>query len=111
MRSRKARGSATTATSEAPANAAHVKGYVGGEKIGFLDDPKVRDILASRYGLAVDYEKRGSIEMVSGDVSGQDFLWPSSQFAAEKFRSRQASDVRSETIFNSPIVLYSWAPI
>ena len=112
VRARKARGSGdVTATSDAPANAVHVKGYVGGEKIGFLADPKVRDILANRYGLIIDDEKRGSIEMVSGDVSGQDFLWPSSQFAAEKFRSRQAADVRSETIFNSPIVLYSWALI
>lgn len=112
MRSRRAAspGAASTGTARA-GDVQRVKGYVGGEKIGFLDDPRVKDILANRYGVAVDYEKRGSIEMVSGDVSGQDFLWPSSQFAAEKFRSRQAADPRGETIFNSPIVLYSWAPI
>jgi hypothetical protein len=82
-----------------------VKGLVGGEKAGFLEDEQVRKILADRYNITIVADKRGSIEMVSGDVSGNDFIWPSSQFAAQLF---QAPNVKSETIFNSPIVFYSW---
>jgi hypothetical protein len=84
-----------------------VKGLVGGEKSGLLDDEQVKKILADRYNIAIDYSKRGSIEMVSGDVAGNDFLWPSSQFAAQLFLDRQQV-AKSETIFNSPIVFYSW---
>ncbi len=89
-----------------------VKGLVGGEKSGFLADDQVQKILGDKYGITVDGSKRGSIEMVTGDVAGNDFLWPSSQFAADLFTSRQASggakSIKSETIFNSPIVFYSW---
>jgi hypothetical protein len=101
-------GSTTTAS----AGTVVVKGLVGGEKTGFLDDEKVKKILADRYGLSVESSKRGSIEMVSGDVAGNDFLWPSSQFAAQLFLDHQAAGSqrvpKSETIFNSPIVFYSW---
>lgn len=103
---------ATSSQAKPPAERITVRGLAGGEKIGFLEDEKVRQILADRYGISLDYSKRGSIEMVSGDVSGNDFLWPSSQFAAELFKKRQADtgqrDPKSETIFNSPIVFYSW---
>src|SRR6266850_1666326 len=73
---------ATQGPSSGPATV--VRGLAGGEKAGFLDDPKVQEILRTKYGLKIEYEKRGSIEMARDDVSGQDFLWPSSQFAAEE---------------------------
>jgi len=102
----------TAATQTASGDRTVVKGLVGGEKSGFLADEQVQKILADKYGLAVDGNKRGSIEMVTGDVAGNDFLWPSSQFAAELFTNRQAQgsakSIKSETIFNSPIVFYSW---
>lgn len=87
-----------------------VKGFIGSEKTGFLENEQVRSILKGRFGLVVDYAKAGSIEMVRGTVpEGTDFLWPSSQVALELYRlSRDNASVKSEIIFNSPIVLYSW---
>jgi hypothetical protein len=85
-----------------------VKGSIGGEKSGFLKDPEVQRILASRYGLTVDASRAGSIDMVRGSVAGQDFLWPSSQIALELFKEKGGKSNKAEILFNSPIVLYSW---
>ena len=32
-------------------------GYVGGEKIEFLEDPEVQSILEEKYGVTVDYSR------------------------------------------------------
>lgn len=85
-----------------------VKGYVGGEKVGFLADPQVTQILQAKYGLVVNGTKLGSIEMVQGSTEGQDFLWPSSQVALEIYKNRGGKNVRTDMVFNSPIVFYSW---
>jgi hypothetical protein len=99
----------SAATARPPAEIVTIRGLVGGEKTGFLDDPEVKEILRSTYGLVVDAKKAGSIEMVLGDdVGEQDFLWPSNQVAHELYLDREGRQVRSEVIFNSPIVLYSW---
>lgn len=87
-----------------------VKGYVGGEKIGFLKDEEVRNILKKKYGLEVDYTKAGSIEMVREQNIEGDFLFPSSQVALEIFKNEQGTKlVKSHIVFDSPIVLYSWS--
>ena len=53
-----------------------IQGYVGGEKMGFLRNPKVGEILQSRYGVTFDARKAGSIEMVTTlSTEGQDLLW------------------------------------
>ncbi len=85
-----------------------VKGYVGGEKLGFLADPAVQKILRAKYGLAVDGSKLGSIEMIEGSTQGQDFLWPSSQVALELYKDKGGRSLEADTIFASPIVFYSW---
>jgi hypothetical protein len=87
-----------------------MKGLVGSEKTGFLDDEEVKGILRRRFGIVVDYGRAGSIEMVQGPVSPDtDFLWPSSQVALEIYRiARDNAPVKSEIIFSSPIVIYSW---
>ena len=91
-----------------PAAVVTVKGYIGGEKLGFLADPDVTRILQDKYGVRVDATKLGSIEMVQGDTKGQDFLWPSSQVAQELYKERGGKMVKADIIFNSPIVIYSW---
>lgn len=48
-----------------------IKGYVGGEKIGLLEDEEVQDILRDRYRLVIDYAKAGSIDMVTDDAEGR----------------------------------------
>jgi len=87
-----------------------VKGLIGSEKEGFLENEQVKKLLRNRFGIVVDYAKAGSIEMVRGTVGSDiDFLWPSSQVALELYRmTRDNASVKSEIIFSSPIVLYSW---
>lgn len=87
--------------------AATIKGSVGGEKVGLLQDEEVQKILRDRYGLTVDYTRAGSIDMVRGSVTGQDFLWPSSQIALEIYRDKGGKYSKAEILFNSPMVLYS----
>ena len=84
-----------------------IHGYVGGEKVGLLEDEEVADILRDRYKLSIDYAKAGSIDMVTEDTSGQDFLFPSNQTALELYEQAHGSPVRSEIILNTPIVLYT----
>ena len=70
----------------APAAAAALRGYVGGEKIGLLEDEAVQDVLERDYGLTLDYAKAGSLDMVTADHEGRDFLFPSSQTALEYYQ-------------------------
>lgn len=91
--------------------AVELKGFIGGEKALLLEDLKVQEILKKKYHIVLDYTKMGSIEMVQETpVQDLDFLWPSSQVALELFKQQPHAGqlVKSEIIFNSPIVLYSW---
>ena len=63
-----------------------LRGYVGGEKIGLLEDEAVQDILERNYGLTLDYAKAGSLDMVTADHEGRNFLFPSSQTALEYYQ-------------------------
>ncbi len=84
-----------------------ISGYVGGEKIGFLEDEEVRHILEDRYKLSIDYAKAGSIDMVTDDAGGRDFLFPSNQTALELYKQINGDPEKSEIILNTPIVLYT----
>jgi len=86
-----------------------IKGFVGGEKIGFLENEEVQEILKKNYKVNLDFTKAGSIEMVKMDTNGLDFLFPSSQVALELYKSQQHGKVsKSETVLTTPIVIYSW---
>ena len=63
-----------------------VEGYVGGEKIGFIEDPEIQEILEEKYGIRMDYSKAGSLDMVTLNQEGKDYLFPSSQTALEYYR-------------------------
>ena len=95
----------------APAASAALRGYVGGEKIGLLEDPEVQAILADDYRLTLDYAKAGSLDMVAADQTGRDFLFPSSQNALEYYQQIHGAPVKSEIIFNTPLVLYTHTPV
>ena len=88
-----------------------LRGYVGGEKIGLLEDEAVQDILERNYGLTLDYAKAGSLDMVTADHEGRDFLFPSSQTALEYYQQLYGAPDRSQIVFNTPIVLYTHRPI
>ena len=89
-----------------------ITGYIGGEKEGFLQNPKIQQIMRDRYYIEVDYTRLGSIEMVTAESSQMDFLWPSNEVALQVYKDNHPGvSVKAETIFNSPIVMYSWPPI
>ena len=60
-----------------------ITGYIGGEKIGLVDDPAVKKILFDKKKLTLNYQKAGSLDMIRLDHTGRDYLWPSSQTALE----------------------------
>lgn len=89
-------------------------GFIGGEKRHFLANPEVQEILADRYGVTLDARRAGSLDMVTDPaLTGQnpDFYWPSSQVSLELARENGLVPAQTEIVFNSPIVLYSWAPV
>lgn len=89
-----------------------VSGYLGGEKEGLMQDEEVKKILKDKYGITVEYTKAGSIEMIERDSSDKDYLFPSSQTALELFNQTKSDKLyKSEIVFNSPIVIYTWKPI
>ena len=88
-----------------------LRGYVGGEKIGLLEDEAVQDILDRNYGLTLDYAKAGSLDMVTADHEGRNFLFPSSQTALEYYQQLYGAPDKSQIVFNTPIVLYTHRPI
>ncbi|MEI6729028.1 MAG: hypothetical protein WCK98_05285 [bacterium] len=85
----------------------NVRGYLGWEKKGFFEDSQVKDILATKHGLKVEILKKGSIEMVSESTDGIDYLFPSNKVALELYKTKKP-DAKSQSIFFSPIVIYSW---
>lgn len=86
-----------------------LEGYLGWEKKGFFFDEEVKTILRDEYGIIANNSKKGSIEMVSEPVGEDvDYLFPSSKIALEIYKDTTGTDVSSETIFYSPIVIYSW---
>ena len=60
-----------------------VDGYVGGEKIELLEDEEVQSILEEDYGVKADYSRAGSLDMMTADMDGMDYLFPSSSIAEE----------------------------
>lgn len=86
--------------------------WVGGEKSHYLRNPKVVAILAERYGLALDAVKAGSVEMATTlSPAGRNAIWPSTQIAAELHRRRGAAVVAEETVFQSPLVFFTWSEV
>jgi hypothetical protein len=93
-----------------------VDGIITIGKTSFLNDSNVKKILKDRYGLTVKIDKEiPSNAMVAACVDGRaelDFCWTSSETAGEQIKQRAApAPVGSATIFNSPIVMYTWGPI
>lgn len=88
-----------------------IHGYVGGEKIGLLEDSDVKELLKERYHISIDYSKAGSIDMITADSAGQNYLFPSNQTALELYKRIHGSPIRSEILLNTPIVLYTRSAI
>lgn len=75
--------------------------------MGLFEDEEVLQILKKRYHLQFDYAKAGSLDMVTEDATGLNYLFPSSQTALSFYEDEKGEPVKNEIIFNTPIVLYS----
>ena len=84
-----------------------LRGYLGGEKTGLFEDEEVREILKKKYQIEFDYARAGSLDMVTADQTGRDYLFPSSQTALEYYEDEHGRPLASEIVFNTPIVIYS----
>lgn len=84
-----------------------ITGYLGGEKSGLYNNEDFKEYIDEEYGLTMDYRVVGSYNMVQGDTTGQDYLFPSSQLALELFEQIGGQPVAEDIVFNTPIVLYS----
>ncbi len=82
-------------------------GYLGGEKIGLFEDEEAAEILRREYHLEFQYSRAGSLDMVTADKTGMDYLFPSSQTALAYYEDEKGQPVQDEIIFNTPIVLYT----
>ena len=95
----------------ANAQVLELNGYLGGEKIGLFEDAEVQEIFRSRYRLSLDYARAGSLEMITADQTGMNYLFPSNQTALELYEQVQGTPYRSEIVLNTPIVLYTRAQV
>jgi hypothetical protein len=83
-------------------------GYIGGEKEGFFEDEKLKDLLLKEYNIELDVTNMGSVDIVSENLEA-DFLFPSNQIYTDVYKdNKDNSYIKNDIIFNSPIVLYSW---
>jgi hypothetical protein len=58
------------------ADQARLWGFIGGEKLDFVRNEQVRDLLMRRYGVTLDARRAGSVEMVSDPaLTGQHPEW------------------------------------
>jgi hypothetical protein len=88
-------------------------GFLGGEKQAFVEDPDVVRALGDR-GIDLDARVAGSVEMVREQAllsQSPQFLWPSSQVMVDLARQNGVAIRRDQVVLNSPIVIYSWAPV
>jgi len=91
-------------------SAVTIKGLVSGDKVQFLENKKVKDILRKKYGIIIEYTKADSMDaMKDADPDDASFLWPSSQVTLEALKQKQpAKIIKSDIVFSSPLVFYSW---
>ena len=88
-----------------------VRGIIGSEKKALLSDPEVVQRLRDSCAITVRFSTDGSLNMIDGDVAGQDFIWPGSTYLRDAFVARRLSGIKSTVIFNSPIVVIGWLRI
>ncbi|MCA0216333.1 MAG: hypothetical protein LCH43_03150 [Actinobacteria bacterium] len=93
-----------------PTNLTVVQGVIGSEKKPFFEDPEVKAIFAEK-GFDVQIVTAGSRQIATSvDLTGVDFVFPSSAPAAEKIkRETKASTVYAP--FYSPMAIATFKPI
>jgi len=93
-----------------PADLAVVQGVIGSEKKPFFEDPEVQAIFAEN-GLDVRVTTAGSRQIATSvDLTGVDFVFPSSAPAAEKIK-RELGVSTVYAPFYSPMAIATFKPI
>lgn len=100
---------------QATAPAATITCVGGSEKSELMADPEVKQILADRYGLTVEFTSQGSYDQVqrtTDDLVAKsvECLWPSSASAQEVFEAQHKGafvDYTAATVLQSPEVIYA----
>lgn len=88
-----------------------LRGYVSADKSALLGDPEVERILENRYRIELNYGQASATQFASEAAREVDFLWPSSQLGMDLYTAGGGPIAQSDTVFNSPLVLYSWASV
>ena len=91
---------------------ATLKGFAGGEMMAFLANPKTVSGLRRR-GFVLNADRENSVDQVRDPqllARKPDFLWPSSAPLVE-LAKKNVKVLNEQVIFNSPLVVYSWAAI
>ncbi len=92
---------------DAAAAVVDIRGMIGSEKESFFLDPKVVDILITKYSFRVKVEKVGSREIASRDFKGYDFAFPAGSPAAIAVQKKSKSKQVYPTFF-TPMTVASW---
>lgn len=93
-----------------PDDLAVVQGVIGSEKKPFFADPEVQAVFA-RHGLDVQVRTAGSRQIATSvDLSGVDFVFPSSAPAAEKLKETTGKST-AYSPFYSPMAIATFTPI
>ena len=87
----------------------NIKGLVGSEKMSFLQDPRVVSIFAKN-GISMYLEKAGSREILTKDLKGYDFAFPSGAPAAMEIASK-AKVNQTYNVFYTPLAIATWKPV
>jgi hypothetical protein len=91
--------------------------YGGSEKQDFINDPEVTKILKDKYGIAVNFNAKGSynqVQLSTDELKANkvDCLWPSSASAQAVFEGAGTAkafgnDYQAASVLQSPEVLYA----
>ncbi len=85
-----------------------VQGTITPDKADLFEDPEVQRILKWKYGLEVSYREAGSLEMIDSRKQRYDFFFTGSPVPQGILETAGIEPVSTETVFYSPLVLYSW---
>lgn len=111
MSDKKTEAAATTAAAQAPAApkavaTTKVRLLTGSAKFGFLKDPKLVELLASK-GIALDLSKSGAFATDVAKAAEFDAVWPAGANAASDFATAWKSN-STYPVFSTPLAIASW---
>jgi hypothetical protein len=96
----------TTAAANKPVATTKVRLLTGSAKFGFLKDPKLVEILASK-GITLDLAKTGAFDTDVKKANEFDAVWPAGANAARDFATAWKSP-STYPVFSTPLAIASW---